>query len=47
VRAEVFNLFNTFNWGNPGVNFNAGTFGQVRSQAGDPRIMQFGIKYAF
>jgi hypothetical protein len=47
LRAEVFNLFNTFNWGDPGTNFAAGTFGQIRSQAGDPRILQFGIKYGF
>ena len=47
LRGEVFNLFNTFNWGNPVTNFGAGTFGQVRSQAGNPRIMQFGLKYGF
>jgi hypothetical protein len=47
LRAEVFNLFNNFNWGDPNVNFNAGTFGQIRAQAGDPRIMQFGVKYGF
>jgi hypothetical protein len=35
--------------GNPGTNFNAATFGRVTefSTAGDPRIMQFGIKYGF
>lgn len=37
---------NYFNWGNPIVNFNAG-FGQITTQSGDPRVMQFGIKYDF
>ena len=30
LRIEAFNLFNHFNWGNPGMNFNAGTFGRFR-----------------
>jgi hypothetical protein len=47
LRLESFNLLNHFNWGNPGSNFNAGTFGRINSQAGDPRIIQFGIKYDF
>ena len=57
LRFETFNLFNTFNWGNPGaasddptaqsVNFSASTFGRITSQAGIPRILQFGIKYDF
>ena len=46
-RVEVFNLFNNFNWGNPSLNFSAGTFGRITTTAGDPRIMQFGVKYAF
>ena len=55
LRLETFNLFNTFNWGNPGapsddptfstVNFNAATFGRITSQVGAPRILQFGVKY--
>ena len=47
VRLEAFNLLNNFNWGNPGVNFAAGTFGRITTQAGAPRIMQFGVKYGF
>ena len=47
LRVEVFNLFNTFNWGNPVTNFGSGLFGRIRSMAGAPRIMQFGIKYGF
>ena len=44
---EAFNLFNQFNWGNPVVNFNAGTLGRITTQAGAPRIIQLGIKYDF
>jgi hypothetical protein len=47
LRIETFNLFNTFNWGDPVTNFNAATFGRILSQTGDPRIMQFGVKYSF
>src|SRR5687768_7973534 len=47
LRVEAFNLLNHFNWGSPGTNFNASTFGRVQSISGEPRIMQFGIKYAF
>jgi hypothetical protein len=36
-----------FNWGDPVTNFNAATFGLILTQTGDPRIMQFGIKYGF
>jgi hypothetical protein len=47
LRFEVFNLLNNFNWGDPVTNLDAGNFGQIISQTGDPRIMQFGIKYGF
>jgi hypothetical protein len=47
LRLETFNLFNTFNWGNPVTNFNSGTFGRITTQEGDPRILQFGVKYDF
>jgi hypothetical protein len=50
LRLEAFNLFNRFNWGDPvatNLNFNAGTFGRITTQAGEPRIIQFGIKYDF
>ena len=47
LRLETFNLFNTFNWGNPVTNFNSGAFGRITEQAGDPRILQFGVKYDF
>ena len=47
LRVEAFNLLNHFNWGSPGTNFNASTFGRIQAIAGEPRIMQFGIKYGF
>jgi hypothetical protein len=47
LRLESFNLLNHFNWGDPVINFNAGTFGRITTQAGYPRIIQFGIKYDF
>ena len=47
LRLETFNLFNTFNWGDPAVNLNAANFGRITTQAGDPRILQFGVKYDF
>ena len=47
LRLETFNLFNTFNWGDPVTNLNSATFGRITTQAGDPRILQFGLKYAF
>jgi hypothetical protein len=50
LRVESFNLLNHFNWGNPnanGLNLNSGTFGRIQENSGDPRIMQFGIKYGF
>jgi len=47
LRLEVFNLFNTFNWGLPNNNFATGTFGRITTMTGDPRIIQFGVKYGF
>jgi hypothetical protein len=54
VRLEAFNVLNTFNWGNPGTNLNAATFGRITTMAGNagnvfgtPRILQFGVKFGF
>ena len=47
LRVESFNLLNNFNWGNPGRNARRGSFGRITTQAGTPRIMQFGIKMDF
>ena len=48
LRIETFNLFNWTNWGFPGRSVsNAGTFGKITSTLGDPREMQFAIKFYF
>jgi hypothetical protein len=54
LRVEAFNVFNTFNWGDPATNINAtGTFGRVTTQqfsygySSGPRVMQFAVKYGF
>jgi hypothetical protein len=47
IRIEAFNLFNTFNWGTPILTLSSGNFGRIQSASGDPRILQFGIKYGF
>ena len=46
VRAEAFNVLNSFRPGPPSTTLNSNTFGQIRT-ALDPRIMQFALKYAF
>ena len=48
-RADAFNVTNSFHPGNPTVNLNSGNFGQITATAtgGDPRIMQFALKYIF
>ena len=45
-RTEIFNLTNTPPLGNPAVVLGAAGFGSITS-AGDPRIVQFGLKLNF
>jgi Carboxypeptidase regulatory-like domain/TonB-dependent Receptor Plug Domain len=45
-RAEMFNVFNTTNWGLPGLQANTSTFGII-STAADPRLTQFSLKLTF
>jgi hypothetical protein len=47
LRVEAFNLVNSFSWGNPTTNLGSGQFGRITGQSGNPRIMQFGVKYGF
>jgi hypothetical protein len=49
IRIEAFNLFDHENWANPTVQIGstALTNGRITNTAGDPRIMQFALKYAF
>jgi hypothetical protein len=44
--AEVFNLFNPANFGRPDNTIMNPTFGQDLS-AGDPRTLQFPLRYPF
>ena len=45
-RAEIFNLFNHANLGNPGTTWGTPTFGRILSAA-DPRLIQLALKYSF
>jgi hypothetical protein len=45
-RAEAFNIFNHANLGNPTTNVSSSQFGRIVT-ASDPRILQFGLRYAF
>jgi hypothetical protein len=46
IRAEIFNAFNTVNYGNPGASFGAASFGRI-SSAGSMRQVQLGGKLIF
>jgi hypothetical protein len=45
-RVEAFNLANRLIRLNPNTNLSQNVFGQITT-AGDPRIMQFAVKYVF
>jgi hypothetical protein len=45
-RTEIFNLTNTPPLGNPNTSFGSAAFGTITS-AGDPRVIQFGLKLNF
>ena len=50
VRWEVFNVINHVNFNAPVASLNSASFGQIQSTAtngGDPRIMQFALKFTF
>ena len=46
LRAEVFNIFNNVNYGNPNTTFAAANFGRITS-AGTMRQVQLGGKILF
>ena len=46
VRAEMYNVFNTVNYGNPNASFGAAAFGRITS-AGAMRQIQLGGKLMF
>ena len=47
VVAEVFNVFNNVNYGAPQAHIQSTAFGTITTAAGDPRIIQFVVKYDF
>jgi hypothetical protein len=46
IRAEAYNVTNSFRPGNPNTSVNNAQFGVIRT-SGDPRILQFALKYVF
>lgn len=47
-RTEFYNTFNHPQFSNPVLTFNtASTFGDITSASVNPRLIQFGLKYAF
>jgi hypothetical protein len=47
-RVETFNVFNNVNYGLPSANVNTpASFGRITSTIGNPREMQFGLKFYF
>ncbi|MBI1872617.1 MAG: TonB-dependent receptor [Acidobacteria bacterium] len=49
-RAEFFNIFNLVNFDIPNTNVSGGGFGRITRtdpSSGDPRIVQFGLKFVF
>ena len=45
-RWEVFNVMNHVNFNAPVSSLNSSSFGLIQS-AGDPRIMQFALKFVY
>jgi hypothetical protein len=46
-RGEFFNLFNRPQFGPPNTSQGSNTFGVVSSTVNNPRLIQFGLKFAF
>jgi hypothetical protein len=48
LRWDIFNLFDTVNFGLPNRNISdAATFGTISSLSSDPRIMQIALRFTF
>jgi hypothetical protein len=45
-RTSFYNLLNHANLGNPNITQNNAAFGRITS-AGSPRVIEFGLRYAF
>jgi outer membrane receptor protein involved in Fe transport len=47
LRWDMLNAFNNTHFGVPNNDVTSGQFGQITSLAGDPRLMQFALKFIF
>ena len=47
IRAEAFNVTNSFRPANPITSLNSQNFGLINNSQGEPRIMQWALKYVF
>ncbi|MDR7420733.1 MAG: hypothetical protein QN178_17695, partial [Armatimonadota bacterium] len=47
LRWEIFNLFNTVNFGMPENNYDSSDFGAITTTVGGPRVSQFGVRILF
>jgi hypothetical protein len=47
LRWDMLNAFNNTHFGLPNNDVSSGQFGQITSLAGDPRLMQFALKFIF
>ncbi len=46
-RTEFFNLFNNVNFALPVNDISDGSFGMIERTIGGPRVIQFGLRFAF
>jgi len=47
LRWEVFNIFNITQFGLPERNISSSSKGRISTLSGDPRVMQFALKFVF
>jgi hypothetical protein len=46
-RTEFFNIFNRVQYAAPNTSFGSASFGQVNASLGNPRLIQFSLRFAF